>query len=309
MQNKIGQLILISFLYNFFSINCYSTNYIKTNNNENIIGSLQYATVVANDTVTKIITHYDVGYDALVNANKLDFTKPLIIGSSLLIPTQHLLPMANQKGIIVNLPEMRMYFFMPNTHSVITYPLGIGKVGDTIPIQNAVITQKAENPNWKPTPHIREFNLAQGVILPQVMPSGPDNPLGSYAIYMSIPTYLMHSTIFPESIGRRASFGCFRMHSSDIKKLFPLVTIGLPITILNMPIKINWQADHLFMEAHPSLSEHKNAENASLSGTVKLIDRLVNHGSQRNHVLVDWQAVYFIEQERDGIPHEIGIRV
>src|SRR6185503_4423744 len=96
-------------------------------------------------------------------------------------------------------------------------PIGIGKIGKTIPLAEAMITRKAKDPKWIPTDDIRQFNLSQGVVLPQVMPPGPENPLGSYAIYMSIPTYLIHSTIFPESVGKRASFGCIRMYQSDVE--------------------------------------------------------------------------------------------
>src|SRR5437016_5501341 len=107
-----------------------------------------------------------------------------------------------------------------------------------------------ENPTWVPTDDIRQFNLAQGIILPQVMPPGPDNPLGPYAIYMSVPTFLIHSTIFPESIGKRASFGCIRMYESDIQDFFPSVIKDLPVAIINSPIKVAWQNNHMYMEAH-----------------------------------------------------------
>src|SRR5437016_9011944 len=115
-----------------------------------------------------------------------------------------------------------------------------------------------ENPTWVPTDDIRQFNLAQGIILPQVMPPGPDNPLGPYAIYMSIPTFLIHSTIFPESVGKRASFGCLRMYESDIKQFFPIVKKGVPVVIINSPLKVNWQQDKLYMEAYPTLEEHSD---------------------------------------------------
>ncbi len=137
------------------------------------------------------------------------------------------------------------------------------------------------------------------------MPPGPDNPLGPYAVYMKIPTFLIHSTIFPESVGKRASFGCIRMYESDIKQFFPIVEGGIPVTIINSPVKVGWQDDRLYMEAHPSLEEHSTAYDSSLPGVVNEI----SHASKNQVTLVDWQAVSYIDQERDGVPHDIGIKI
>ncbi|MBV9575324.1 MAG: L,D-transpeptidase family protein, partial [Gammaproteobacteria bacterium] len=215
------------------------------------------------------------------------------------------LPNQPRNGIIINLPEMRLYYFPVGSNEVFTYPIGIGKVGKTIPIERTAITHKTEHPTWTPPDDIREFNLQQGIVLPKVMPPGPDNPLGPYAIYMQIPTYLIHSTIFPESVGRRASFGCIRMYETDIKKFFPAVSSGIPVAIINSPVKIGWQQDHLYIEAYPALEEHSYAPEASLAGVVSLI----SHTSTDQPVLVDWQAIAYISQERDGIPHEVGVKI
>src|SRR3990167_9172483 len=182
-------------------------------------------------------------------------------GKEVIIPTQHLLPNTPRKGIVINLPEMRMYYYADN--EVLTYPIGIGKPGKTIPVTSSKVTYKKTNPFWYPPQDIREFNLAQGVILPRVLPPGPDNPLGTYAIYMTVPTYLIHSTIFPESVGRRASFGCIRMYENDIETFFPIIKKGTPVLIVNAPVKIAWQKNRLYMEAHRPLEEHHDSVNTS----------------------------------------------
>jgi len=137
------------------------------------------------------------------------------------------------------------------------------------------------------------------------MPAGPDNPLGPYAIYMSVPTFLIHSTIFPESVGKRASFGCIRMYESDIQDFFPSITSGIAVSIINSPIKVAWQNNRLLMEAYTPLEEHQQDYEATLPGTVAQINNL----TKNQDTLVDWQAVSFIEKERDGLPHEIGIKI
>jgi L,D-transpeptidase ErfK/SrfK len=276
-------------------------------NQESVIGQVQYGAVpTGENNVAKLNHHFDIGYNEIIEANPdINFSKPVRSGTTLKVPTQYLLPNHPREGIVVNLPEMRMYYYQPESGQISTYPIGIGKIGKTIPLAQAKITRKTKNPTWIPTPDIREFNLSQGIVLPQIMPAGPDNPLGPYAIYMTIPTYLMHSTIFPESIGKRASFGCIRMYQSDIESFFPVVTPGIPVAIINSPTKVAWQKNHLFMEAHPPLEEHNKEFTATLPGTVTQIEQL----TKQKNVLVDWQAVAFIENARDGLPHEIGMKI
>jgi L,D-transpeptidase ErfK/SrfK len=289
------------------SMNAFATQYTVPPANESIIGQVQYQSTGSGDNVVSISQKYDVGYNSIVKANpQINMDRALSSGTRIKLPTQHLLPNQPREGIVVNLPEMRMYYYIPGTSKVVTYPIGIGKIGKTIPITPAVITKKAKDPVWVPPDDIREFNMTQNnIALPQVMPPGPDNPLGPYAIYMSIPTFLIHSTIYPESIGKRASFGCIRMYEKDIKDFFPSITSGIPVVIANSPIKVGWQDDRLYMEAHAPLEEHSEAVDSTLPGTVAMI----NNMTKDQDTLVDWQAVAFMEKERDGLPHEIGIRI
>ncbi|VVC74730.1 putative L,D-transpeptidase YnhG [Aquicella siphonis] len=304
MNVKLGKALSAAIL--FASTQAIAAYYPVPPENQSIIGQIKYSSAGFGESVVKLSQHYDVGYNAMEKANPhVNLTKPLSYGTSVKIPSQHLLPNQPREGIIINLPEMRMYYFVPGTSQVATYPIGIGKIGKTIPITMAKITKKAKDPVWVPPEDIREFNLAQGVVLPQVMPPGPDNPLGPYAIYMSVPTYLIHSTIFPESVGKRASFGCIRMYESDIKDFFPTINSGIPVAIINSPIKVGWQGNRLYIEAHPPLEEHNGAFDATLPGTVTQINNL----TKNQDTLIDWQAVAFVEKERDGLPHEIGVRI
>lgn len=287
------------------SANTFSAIFPLPPANQSLIGQIEYKNASSDDSLVKLQQQYDIGYKAIEKANpQLNLAKS-IDGNTIKIPTQHLLPNQLRDGIIVNLPEMRMYYFIPGTSKVATYPIGIGRIGKTIPLATAIITKKVKDPSWVPTEDIREFNLTQGVVLPQIMPAGPDNPLGPYAIYMSVPTFLIHSTIFPESIGKRASFGCIRMYESDIKDFFPSITSGIAVSIINSPIKVAWQNNHLLMEAHTPLEEHQEEATTTLPGTVAQIHNL----TKNQDILVDWQAVSFIEKERDGLPHEIGIKL
>lgn len=267
--------------------------------NRSLVGSLQYTTVSSDDTTPSVQTRYDIGYNALEQANPhLDLKRGLPFESPVVIPTQHLLPAGSREGIVINLPEMRMYYYQAG--HVLTFPIGIGKIGKTIPITSTRVTRKVKNPTWVPTPAIREFQHGLGVELPKTMPPGPDNPLGPYAIYMKIPTYLIHSTIFPESIGKRASFGCIRMYEQDIQLFFPEVEANLPVVIINEPIKLAWEDNTLYVEMHHSLEEH--ADKTTLSSVV---DRMANN-EHIDHALIDWQLLAYLLHERDGVPHAIG---
>jgi L,D-transpeptidase ErfK/SrfK len=293
MNNKIG--LVLSGLFLLTANHAYASVYQLPPSSESLIGQIQQVTVGSNDSAVNIAKKYDLGYNALECANpQLDMAKPFPYGATVELPTEHLLPNRPRKGIVVNLPEMRMYYYPEGSNQVITYPIGIGKIGQTIPITETMVTKKTENPVWIPTQNIREFNLKQGIILPQVMPAGPDNPLGHYAIYMTVPTYLMHSTIYPESIGNRASFGCLR----TVKK-------GIPVAIINTPTKVGWQNDHLYMETTRILEEHGDNYDVTIPGMVHLVSDM----SKDEPVLIDWQAIAFMASVRDGVPHEIGVKI
>lgn len=272
---------------------------------KSLLGALQSGYSQPGENLATLAQRYDVGYNSIIDANPGINSSPDLNATSVIVPTLFLLPPIARRGIVINLPEMRMYFYPTNSGVVMTFPIGIGRVGKTIPITTTAVTRKAVDPSWKPTPAIREFNRTQGIELPDVMPAGPDNPLGPYAIYLGVPTYLIHSTIFPESIGKRASFGCIRMNETDIREFFPLVKPGTTVSIINIPTKINWEGEQLFLEAHPPLEEHNTESLATPAGVVRAIEK----ASEGKLVMVDWQLVSNMLNQRDGIPRAIGVKV
>lgn len=286
------------------STNLFATTFPLPAENEALLGQVQYFNASSGDSATTVAERYNIGLNAVVAANPgVAESTTFANGTKLKIATQFLLPSLPRRGIIINLPEMRMYYFPDNGSEVMTFPIGIGKIGKTIPIENTSIARKKLNPVWIPPADIREYNKAQGVDLPKVMAAGPDNPLGPYGIYLRIPTFLIHSTIFPESIGRRASFGCIRMNESDIKQFFPEVQAGTPVTIVDMPNKFAWSGNALYLEAHEPLSERSEAPDATLAGAVRMA---VSQLPKGRSVLIDWQLIAYLAESPDGIPHEVG---
>jgi len=289
----------------FFCAPVFANTYSLPSTHEALVGHVEYSATIYNENVVDVTKRYNVGFNQIVNANpQLDTSRGFPAGVTLKVPTAFILPPSPREGIVVNLAEMRLYYFPKGSDIVKTYPVGIGKVGKTIPLTNTYVSRKILNPTWTPTADIRAYNRNQGIILPANIPPGPDNPLGPYAIYLGIPEYRIHSTIYPDSIGRRASFGCIRMVEEDIKDFFPLVHPKIPVTIINIPTKLGWLDNKLYMEAHPGLEEYP-ATDTTYEGMVNLIDQ----ATANEPTLVDWQMVSFLAKQHDGIPHEIGVKI
>lgn len=139
------------------------------------------------------------------------------------------------------------------------YPIGIGQLGgDTLtPIMSTTASDKRANPTRMPTANIRARYKAQGVILPAVVPAGPDDPVGHHAIRLAAygGVYLLHGTNADFGIGMRVSSGCIRLHDGDISALFRAVQPGTLVKIINTPIKTSTELDGMrLVEVHQPLS-------------------------------------------------------
>jgi L,D-transpeptidase ErfK/SrfK len=310
MQNP-KKLAIIQLLLFALVPYAFANTYELTNNDEDVVGKVQYIKPSFGESIANINKKYNIGFNELQEANPAISAKRNYppMATTLKIPGAFILPPADSRqGIVVNLTEMRLYYFPKNSTKVMTYPIGIGKLGKMIPVTKTAITRKKIDPTWYPPEDIREFNLkVNGIVLPKVMPPGPDNPLGHYAIYLGIPTYLIHSTIFPESIGRRASFGCIRMFESDIEQFFPMVSRAIPVLITTDSVKVGWAKNKLMLEAHEPLDDYRASNpDSTLSGVVQIIDRNVH---KKPTTIVDWQMVSYLTNNRDGLPHEIGTQI
>lgn len=188
-------------------------------------------------------------------------------GTVITIPSQMLLPDTPREGIVVNLAELRLYYFPPGENIVQVFPLGIGQLGLETPVSTTRVSQKIPNPTWTPTAGIRARSLAQGIKLPPVVPAGPNNPLGRYALRLGIGNgeYLIHGTSAPDSVGLRVSSGCMRMNAPDIKALFEQVRVGTRVQIINEPVKFAVEPDgKRYIEVHRPLAQVEG-ENPQIS--------------------------------------------
>lgn len=221
--------------------------------------------LVENDggSLEAIAKKYNVGFLALLQANPgVDPYVPRA-GSVLTIPLQTLLPDVPREGMVINLAELRLYYYPPGKNEVTIYPIGIGQLGgDTLtPTMVTTVSDKRANPTWTPTANIRARYKAQGIDLPAVVPAGPDNPMGHHAIRLAAygGVYLLHGTNADFGIGMRVSSGCIRLREGDIATLFKKVTPGTKVNIINTPIKASVEPDgRRLVEVHQPLSKSIN---------------------------------------------------
>ena len=216
--------------------------------NDSVIGMVRQYTVKKNDSLIEIARKFNLGYNEITDANPgID---PFIPDSdmSVLIPTEWILPDVRfREGIILNISEMRLYFFpKKNSRFTYTFPIGIGDDGKETPTGDFKVINKTARPYWIVPKSIRKEDPK----LPQVMPPGPDNPLGSHALRLSIPSILIHGTNRPWGIGRKVSHGCIHLYPEDIPWLFTHVKKGMRVTIIKQPVKVGVRANRVYLEVH-----------------------------------------------------------
>ncbi len=274
---------------------------------QSVVGTLERVSVRHEDTLADVGRRFGVGYRELRIANPdLDPWLPGE-GAEVLLPTRYVLPDAPRKGLVLNLAEMRIYHYPSprpgEVARVLTYPVSIGRQDWSTPLGATHVQAKVRDPYWYPPASIREEHAADGDPLPDVVPPGPDNPLGRYALRLARPGYLIHGTNKPYGIGMRVTHGCIRLTPEDIEQLFQVVGVGTPVQIVHQPFKLGWQAGMLYLEVHPPLE----ADPASpLEDPGQLIDTLVWATRFRPELHIDWERVEAMVARPSGVPAVIA---
>jgi L,D-transpeptidase ErfK/SrfK len=221
-------------------------------------------------------------------------------GSPLVLPVFRLLPDAPQRGIVLNLAELRLYYFGKDGKELQSFPIGIGRLAFTTPLGTSKVVRKQVDPTWYPNAATR----AENPELPAVVPPGPDNPLGRYALYLGWPQYAIHGTNRPWGVGRRVSRGCIRLYPEDIAALYPQVAIGTPVTVVDQPAKIAWHQGRLYLEIHPSRAQLDALEESGAFPfeIVADLDERIRKVAGDEVARIDWRAVREAEAQRRGFP-------
>ncbi len=271
-----------------------------------VVGELALTTTIRTDTIADIARTYSQGYREMRMANPT--VDPWLAGddTEVVIPSLYVLPDVPRDGIVINIPEMRFYHFLPATagqsRSVATYPISIGRQDWSTPHGVTRIVSKIKDPTWTPPESIRREHLAQGDILPSVVPAGPQNPLGAYALRLGIVGYLIHGTDKPYGIGMRVTHGCMRLYPEDIETVYHTVPVGTAVRLVNQPYKVGFANGQVYLEVHPYLDEDREKFRDQFTHVVGLIGkRFANY-----EVQIDWQSLRQALYRANGVPSVVG---
>ncbi len=259
------------------------------------------------DTLVHVARDHNLGFVEMRAANPdVDPWLPGE-GTELILPLRHILPDAPHEGIVINLPEMRLYAFVNGDKPPVTYPIGVGREGLDTPVGQTKIVRKTEGPVWRPTKRMRKEDPE----LPEMIEPGPENPLGTHALYLGWPLYAIHGTNRPFGIGRRVSSGCIRLYPEGITKLYEQIPVGTKVTVVNQPVKLAWIDDVLYMEAHPDIEQAIQMEENGLVSRQKLTDedmRQIMKAAGAHKGRLHWAAIRTAIRNRRGTPVVIARR-
>ena len=276
-----------------------------------IFGKVERVRTRYEDTLIEIARRYSLGYEELVRVNKgIDPWLPGE-GTQIVIPGQRLLPPAEREGIVVNLPEHRMYFFPKpkkgEPAKVMTFPVSVGKMDWQTPIGMTKVVSKQKDPPWYPPESVRKEHEARGDPLPLVVPPGPTNPLGAHALRLNIPggAYLIHGTNNPDAVGMAVTHGCLRMYPEDVAVLFDAVKVGTRVSLINEPLKMTRVDGEVWIEVHPPVDAEGQSVAVKLEDFEKRLDALLGI----SEVAINWDIAIQALREASGIPVMIGLEL
>ena len=313
MHTRLLVLITLS-LQSLLVMSAHAERFELENPSDSLVGDLRYVQVRDDETLVDIAREFDLGYDQIVKANPGVNRWIPGEGTKVIIPHQYILPSAPRKGLILNIPELRLYFYpTPRKgapQQILTYPVSIGRMDWRTPLGATKVITKERNPPWRPPPSIRAEHARDGDPLPEVIPGGdPTNPLGKFALRLGIPTYLIHGVDERKAfgIGMRVTHGCIRMYPEDIESLFDLVSVNTPVVLVDEPIKIGRLGDRIFLSVHQPLEEGEDdaappAPRVSVEQTIRLL-----RTSLGSSVSLNDEQIASITEQGNGIPHEISL--
>jgi len=284
--------------------------YTLANPNDTVVGEDQSVITVEEDTLYDLAAAYSLGSEELIRVNP--GVDPWLPGAGklLVVPGRHILPPGPHEGIVVNLPEHRLYYYPKPKRGqpieVITYPVSIGKMDWRTPLGLTRVTQKQKDPTWYPPESVRKEHAEQGDPLPARVGPGPKNPLGAYAMRLAAGngTYLIHGTNNPLAVGMPVTHGCIRMYPDDVAALFPLIPVGTPVRLINEPVKVAWVDGELLLEAHPPV----DGQGQSIEPDLEQFSAMLQSEVGDTTVAIHWDYAREVLQKANGVIATVGLQ-
>lgn len=264
------------------------------------------------ETLLDVALRFSLGQMEIVRLNKKLDRWQIKKGEIVRLPNRRVLPDTPRSGITLNLSEYRMYYYPPAKKGerpvVMSFAHGIGRQDWKTPLGKTTVVKKVKDPVWHPPESIRREHAANGDPLPEVVPPGPHNPLGAYALHLALPgEYRIHGTDIDKiyGIGMQITHGCVRMYPNDIEALYNSVPVGTPVYIVKQPIKVGWLDNTLYIEAHPDLEGEEMSQDQRYAVALSLIQK----ATQEEMPDFDQQALNEALTSLDGDPVAIYERL
>ena len=287
----------------------HATTYTLSKPDDMVVGDDQTIMTVYEDTLYDLARAYSLGSEELIRVNpKVDPWLPGA-GKMLVVPGRHILPPGPHEGIVVNLPEHRLYYYPKPKRGgpieVITYPVSIGKMDWRTPLGiTHVIKKRKIRFGSRPSPCARSMRK------PAIhcrRRSGPALTILSalYAMRLAAGngTYLIHGTNNPIAVGLAVTHGCIRMYPDDVAQLFPLIPVGTPVRLINEPVKVAWVDGELLLEAHPPV----DAQGQSFEPNIDQFSDLLKAAVGDTTVAINWDYAREVLQKADGVIATVGL--
>lgn len=273
---------------------------------QSVVGAPQVVYTQDDNTLSDLAREYGLGYDEILSANPdLDPWLPGT-GMPVLLPTQYVIPDVERAGLVLNIASKRLFYFPAvaegEPQPVMTYPIGIGRVGWETPLGASEVISKAVNPHWYVPWSVQQEHAENGNPLPSVVPPGPDNPLGTRVLKLDMPGYLIHGTNQPYGVGMRVSHGCVRLYPENIELLYELVEVGEPVMIINEPYLLGRRDGELFFESHEPL------EDDTIAPAERLDQLLATYREKDALSRSDAEHIRAIASIADGVPVKVSAR-
>lgn len=259
-------------------------------------------TVAQDQTLLDVAKRFTLGQTEIVTLNPSLDRWLIKKGTEVRLPNRRILPDSPHEGITLNIAEYRMYYYPSDQPGTVkSFAHGVGRQDWQTPLGRTTIIKKVKDPVWNPPESIRREHAANGDPLPAVVPAGPNNPLGAYALHLNLPgSYRIHGTDVDKifGIGMQITHGCVRMYPEDIEALYHSVPVGTAVYIVKQPVKVGWLDNTLYVEAHPDLEGEEKTQNQRYAIALTLIQK-ANNGEMPEF---DQMALNKSLSEMDGTP-------
>ena len=279
---KIRTLFASSLLLLAVVGNAYATTYkLPEISGDRVVASSTGETVTLtvehDQTLLDVARRFNLGQTEIVTLNPGIDRWLVKKGTVVRLPNRRILPDSPHEGLTLNISEYRMYYYPADQPGTVkSFAHGVGRQDWQTPLGRTTVIKKVKDPAWHPPESIRREHAANGDPLPAIVPPGPNNPLGAYALYLNLPgDYRIHGTDIDKifGIGMQITHGCVRMYPEDIEALYRSVPVGASVYIVKQPVKVGWLNNTLYVEAHPDLEGEEKTQDQRYAIALELIQK------------------------------------